>query len=183
MTILTDKELLFRTDLVTPHFKEQVQPCSYDVRLGDSLIRLTRDSSGLDPCIDAVNRTLVGLRYEQVDISESGYTLAPSEFVLGSTKEELYIPEYMAARYEGKSSIGRLGVASHITAGFIDPGFIGNLTLEIKNETPYPVKLKSGMFIGQLCFYDLGSEVRRSYGDWEVKSHYQGQNGVTPARG
>ena len=185
MTMLTDRDISsrFYPDLVEPFHAEQVQPCSYDVRLDDHILRLSKDASGLRPYIDATNRTLVGLRYEQVDISESGYTLAPCEFILGSTQEVLHIPDNLAARYEGKSSMGRLGLASHITAGFIDPGFKGNLTLEVKNETPYPIKLEQGMLIGQLCFYILGGHVGRSYGDWKLGSHYQNQSGVTPAKG
>lgn len=185
MTMLIDRDISsrFYPDLVEPFHEEQVQPCSYDVRLDNHILRLSKDSSGLRPYIDATNRTLVGLRYEQVDISESGYTLAPSEFILGSTQEVLHIPDTIAARYEGKSSMGRLGLASHITAGFIDPGFRGNLTLEIKNETPYPIKLESEMLIGQLCFYVLPHNVYCSYGNWNLGSHYQNQSGATPAKG
>ncbi|HSP52232.1 MAG TPA: dCTP deaminase, partial [Cryobacterium sp.] len=110
------------------------------------------------------------------------FILHPGEFVLGSTYEKVTLPDDVAARLEGKSSLGRLGLLTHSTAGFIDPGFTGHVTLELSNVATLPIKLWPGMKIGQLCFFRLSSPAERPYGSSEYSSRYQGQRGPTASR-
>jgi dCTP deaminase len=108
--------------------------------------------------------------------------LHPGEFVLASTYETVTLGPAVAARLEGKSSLGRLGLLTHSTAGFIDPGFSGHVTLELSNMATLPVKLWPGMKIGQLCFFELTSPAEHPYGSPQYSSRYQGQRGPTPSR-
>ncbi|HSP75269.1 MAG TPA: dCTP deaminase, partial [Cryobacterium sp.] len=110
------------------------------------------------------------------------FILHPGEFVLGSTYEKVTLPDDVAARLEGKSSLGRLGLLTHSTAGFIDPGFTGHVTLELSNVATLPIKLWPGMKIGQLCFFRLSSPAERPYGSSAYSSRYQGQRGPTASR-
>ena len=105
---------------------------------------------------------------------------APGRFALGSTWEYVKLDASIAARLEGKSSLGRLGILTHSTAGFIDPGFEGHITLELSNVSTLPVKLWPGMKIGQMCFFQLSSPAEHPYGSATTGSHYQGQRGPTP---
>lgn len=107
-----------------------------------------------------------------------GHFMEPGEFLLASTTEHVDIPPDLAARIEGKSSLGRLGLAVHITAGFIDPGFRGKLVLELKNMGNEDVRLTHGMYIAQLSFFQLSSNAARPYGSAGLNSHYQGQQGI-----
>ena len=113
---------------------------------------------------------------------EEPFVLHPGEFVLGSTYEQVTLGSAVAARLEGKSSLGRLGLLTHSTAGFIDPGFSGHVTLELSNMATLPVKLWPGMKIGQLCFFRLSSPAEHPYGSAAYGSRYQGQRGPTPSR-
>ena len=108
--------------------------------------------------------------------------LHPGEFVLGSTYEVVTLPDDLAARLEGKSSLGRLGLLTHSTAGFIDPGFTGHVTLELSNVATLPITLWPGMKIGQLCFFRLSSPSENPYGSEKYGSRYQGQRGPTASR-
>ncbi|MCL2464679.1 MAG: dCTP deaminase, partial [Micrococcales bacterium] len=108
--------------------------------------------------------------------------LHPGEFVLGSTYEGVTLPDDVAARLEGKSSLGRLGLLTHSTAGFVDPGFTGHVTLELSNVATLPIKLWPGMKVGQLCFFRLSSPAQRPYGAGATGSRYQGQRGPTASR-
>ena len=108
--------------------------------------------------------------------------LHPGEFVLGSTWETVSLPDDLAARVEGKSSLGRLGLLTHATAGFVDPGFSGHVTLELSNVATLPIMLYPGMKIGQLCFFRLSSPAESPYGSAAYGSHYQGQRGPTASR-
>ena len=108
--------------------------------------------------------------------------LHPGEFVLAATYERVSLPDDVAARLEGKSSLGRLGLLTHSTAGFIDPGFDGHITLELSNVAGLPIKLWPGMKIGQLCFFQLSSPAETPYGSDKYQSRYQGQRGPTPSR-
>ncbi len=108
--------------------------------------------------------------------------LHPGEFVLGSTYEVVTLPDDLAARLEGKSSLGRLGLLTHSTAGFIDPGFTGHVTLELSNVATLPITLWPGMKIGQLCFFRLSSAAENAYGSARYGSRYQGQRGPTASR-
>ena len=106
----------------------------------------------------------------------------PGEFVLGSTYEQVLLPSDLAGRLEGKSSLGRLGLLTHSTAGFIDPGFSGHITLELSNVATLPILLYPGMKIGQLCLIRLTTEAEFPYGSSHYGSRYQGQKGPTPSR-
>ena len=110
------------------------------------------------------------------------FVLHPGEFVLGQTLELVQLPDDLVARLEGKSSIGRLGLLIHSTAGFIDPGFRGNLTLELSNVANLPITIYHGMPIGQISFMRLDAPVERPYGSDDTGSKYQGQTEPTPSR-
>lgn len=110
------------------------------------------------------------------------FVLHPGEFVLGSTVERIALPDDLAARVEGKSSLGRLGLLTHATAGFVDPGFDGHVTLELSNVATLPIMLWPGMKIGQFCFLRMTSPAEHPYGSAGPGSHYQGQRGPTASR-
>ena len=113
---------------------------------------------------------------------DEAFILHPGEFVLGSTYEQVTLPDDVAARLEGKSSLGRLGLLTHSTAGFIDPGFSGHVTLELSNVATLPILLWPGMKIGQMCCFRLSSAAERPYGSSQYGSRYQGQRGPTASR-
>jgi len=161
-----------------PYEPEMVQPSSIDVRL-DRFFRLFDNHKYpfIDPAEDQPELT----RFVEVD-AEQPFILHPGEFVLGSTFEMVSLPDDVAARLEGKSSLGRLGLLTHSTAGFIDPGFSGHVTLELSNVATLPIKLWPGMKIGQMCFFRLSSAAERPYGSAEYASRYQGQRGPTASR-
>ena len=155
-----------------------IQPSSIDVRL-DKFFRVFDNHKypHIDPAADQSDLT------REVEIaSDETFILHPGEFVLGSTYELITLPDDVAARLEGKSSLGRLGLLTHSTAGFIDPGFSGHVTLELANVATLPIKLYSGMKIGQLCFFRLSSPAESPYGSAKYGSRYQGQRGPTPSR-
>jgi dCTP deaminase len=131
----------------------------------------------IDPAADQSDLT----RVVEAD-GEDPFILHPGEFVLGSTYEVVSLPDDVAARVEGKSSLGRLGLLTHATAGFVDPGFSGHVTLELANVATLPIKLYPGMKIGQLCFFRLSSPAEHPYGSEKYGSRYQGQRGPTPSR-
>ena len=155
-----------------------VQPSSIDVRL-DRFFRLFDNHKYpfIDPAEDQPELT----RAVEVDPNEP-FILHPGEFVLGATYEVVTLPDDIAARLEGKSSLGRLGLLTHSTAGFVDPGFSGHVTLELSNVATLPIKLWPGMKIGQLCFFQLTSAAEKPYGSSEYGSRYQGQRGPTASR-
>lgn len=150
-------ELQGEMELIYPFYYDQLQPCSYDLRLACDL------------------KTIRG---KTIDLNDGDYTLKPNEFILGSTFERILIPNNISAFVDGKSSLGRLGIAVHITAGFIDSGFNGNITLEIKNNSDKQFKLSEGMLIGQLIFFELKSECMRPYGSDGLNSHYHNSVGT-----
>lgn len=155
-----------------------VQPSSVDVRL-DRFFRLfdNHKYQHIDPAVDQPDLT----RLVEVDATEP-FVLHPGEFVLGATYEVITLPDDIAARLEGKSSLGRLGLLTHSTAGFIDPGFSGHVTLELSNVATLPITLWPGMKIGQLCFFRLSSPAEHPYGSDKYGSRYQGQRGPTASR-
>ena len=161
-----------------PSSEDMVQPSSIDVRI-DRYFRLFDNHKYpvIDPAEDQPELT----RLTEVD-PEEGFILHPGEFVLGSTFEQVTLPDDIAARLEGKSSLGRLGLMTHSTAGFIDPGFTGHVTLELSNVATLPIRLWPGMKIGQLCFFQLSSPAEHPYGSGEYKSRYLGQRGPTASR-
>jgi dCTP deaminase len=155
-----------------------LQPSSMDVRL-DRFFRLFDNHKY--PVIDPAENQSDLTRFIEVDPAE-GFILHPGEFVLGSTFEFVSLPDDVAARLEGKSSLGRLGLLTHSTAGFIDPGFNGHVTLELSNVATLPIRLWPGMKIGQLCFFQLSSPAENPYGSAKYNSRYQGQRGPTASR-
>ncbi|NQX11604.1 dCTP deaminase [Microbacteriaceae bacterium VKM Ac-2855] len=161
-----------------PHDPAMVQPSSIDVRL-DRYFRLFDNHKYpfIDPAADQPELT----RLVETAQGEP-FILHPGEFVLGSTYEQVSLPDDIAARLEGKSSLGRLGLLTHSTAGFIDPGFTGHVTLELSNVATLPITLWPGMKIGQMCFFRLSSSAEKPYGSAEYASRYQGQRGPTASR-
>ena len=155
-----------------------LQPSSIDVRL-DRFFRLFDNHKY--PYIDPREQQDELTRFVEV-ASDEAFILHPGEFVLGSTYEYVRLPNDIAARLEGKSSLGRLGLLTHSTAGFVDPGFEGHVTLELSNVATLPIKLWPGMKIGQLCFFQLSSESENPYGSDKYGSRYQGQRGPTASR-
>jgi dCTP deaminase len=164
--------------VLDPWDESMVQPSSVDVRL-DRFFRLfdNHKYQHIDPAIDQPDLT----RLVEVEPTES-FVLHPGEFVLGATYEVVTLPDDVAARLEGKSSLGRLGLLTHSTAGFIDPGFSGHVTLELSNVATLPITLWPGMKIGQLCFFRLSSPAEHPYGSERYGSRYQGQRGPTASR-
>ncbi|MCW4385634.1 dCTP deaminase [Salinibacterium sp. SYSU T00001] len=161
-----------------PSEPEMVQPSSVDVRL-DRYFRLFDNHKY--PYIDPAEHQPELTRLLEVD-ADKPFILHPGEFVLGSTYEQVTLPDDIAARLEGKSSLGRLGLLTHSTAGFVDPGFSGHVTLELSNVATLPIKLWPGMKIGQLCFFKLTSPAERPYGAGATFSRYLGQRGPTASR-
>ncbi|CAM2999440.1 dCTP deaminase [Williamsia muralis] len=155
-----------------------VQPSSIDVRL-DGLFRVFNNTryTHIDPAQRQDDLTTLVEREEG-----EPFVLHPGEFVLGSTLEVCTLPDDLAGRLEGKSSLGRLGLLTHSTAGFIDPGFTGHITLELSNVANLPITLWPGMKIGQLCLIKLSSPAEFPYGSASVGSKYQGQRGPTPSK-
>src|SRR6187551_1967147 len=154
-----------------------LQPSSIDVRL-DRYFRVFENHRypHIDPAADQSDLTR-----EVQPTGDERFILHPGEFVLGSTFEVVTLPDDLAARVEGKSSLGRLGLLTHATAGFVDPGFSGHVTLELANVATLPIKLYPGMKIGQFCFFRLSSPAESPYGSGIYGSRYQGQRGPTPS--
>ena len=180
--LLSDKDIRAELDagrvVLDPFEPAMVQPSSVDVRL-DRFFRVFENHRY--PYIDPAQEQPELTRLVEPDGDES-FILHPGEFVLASTYEVVTLPEDLAARLEGKSSLGRLGLLTHSTAGFIDPGFSGHVTLELSNVATLPIKLWPGMKIGQLCFFKLSSAAENPYGSAVNQSRYQDQRGPTPSR-
>lgn len=180
--LLSDRDLLTEIDnkrvAIEPFDVEMIQPSSIDVRL-DRMFRVFENHRypHIDPSIEQADLT----RLIEPE-GDDPFILHPNEFVLGSTLEVVSLPDDIAGRLEGKSSLGRLGLLTHSTAGFIDPGFSGHITLELSNVATLPIKLFPGMKIGQLCLFRLSSPADHPYGSEKYGSRYQGQRGPTPSR-
>mgnify|MGYP000586032733 CR=1 FL=1 len=164
--------------VVEPCDPDDIQPSSVDLHLGSDF-QVFRNSRY--PYIDPA-REQPGLTEQVMATREEPFVLHPGEFVLGSTLEVISLADDLAARLEGKSSLGRLGLLTHSTAGFIDPGFSGHVTLELSNVANLPIKLYPGMKIGQICVLPLTSPSEHPYGSSVYGSRYQGQRGPTPSR-
>src|SRR5579863_6491067 len=162
---------------IDPYDPALLQPSSVDVR-ADRYFRVFRNN--LYPYID-VKQPQEDLT-ELVEVGEQPFILHPGEFVLGSTLERLRLPDDLVARLEGKSSLGRLGLLIHSTAGFIDPGFDGHVTLELSNVANLPITIYAGMKIGQISFLRMTTPADTPYGSGELRSKYQNQRGPTPSR-
>jgi dCTP deaminase len=163
---------------IDPYAEELLQPSSVDVRV-DRLFRVFRNSRY--PFIDVKLEMEELTELVEVD-PEEAFILHPGEFVLGSTLERITLPDDLVARLEGKSSLGRLGLLIHSTAGFIDPGWDGHVTLELSNVANLPITIYYGMKIGQLSFVQLSEPAEHPYGTGSLGSKYQGQAGPTPSR-
>ena len=177
--VLSDRDIRAEIEagriVIDPYVPEAVQPSSVDLHL-DNRFRVFRNSRY--PYID--------VREEQPELTElveigadEPFILHPGEFVLGSTLERVQLPDDVVARLDGKSSLGRLGLLIHSTAGFVDPGWDGNLTLELSNVANLPITLYDGMKIGQISFQRMSSAVEVAYGDQRLGSRYRGQRDPT----
>jgi dCTP deaminase len=163
---------------IDPFDPEDLQPSSVDLRV-DRVFRTFHNAR--HPYID-VRKPMDDLtELVEVDADEA-FILHPGEFVLGSTREHVTLPDDLVARLEGKSSLGRLGLLIHSTAGYVDPGFRGHLTLELSNVANLPITIYPNMKIGQISFFRLTSPAENPYGSGPVGSKYQGQRGPTPSR-
>ena len=180
--LLSDRDIRSQIDSgrvrIDPFDPSLVQPSSIDVRL-DRFFRVFENHKypHIDPSVEQPDLT----RLVETDGKEA-FILHPGEFVLAATHERVSLPDDIASRLEGKSSLGRLGLLTHSTAGFIDPGFSGHVTLELSNVATLPIMLYPGMKIGQLCMFQLTSPAERPYGSAAYGSRYQGQRGPTPSR-
>ena len=180
--LLSDRDIKAEIDAgrvhLDPFETAMVQPSSVDVRL-DRFFRVFENHRypHIDPAQEQPELTRL--------VEPSGdepFILHPGEFALASTFEVVTLPDDVAGRLEGKSSLGRLGLLTHSTAGFIDPGFSGHVTLELSNVATLPIKLWPGMKIGQLCLFRLSSAAEHPYGSEKYGSRYQGQRGPTPSK-
>ncbi|CAM3949961.1 MULTISPECIES: dCTP deaminase [Tsukamurella] len=180
--LLSDRDIRAQLDSgrlgIEPFDPQLVQPSSVDVRL-DGLFRVFNNTRYTH--IDPAKRQDELTSLVEPDPGEP-FVLHPGEFVLGSTLEVCSLPDDLAGRLEGKSSLGRLGLLTHSTAGFIDPGFSGHITLELSNVANLPITLWPGMKIGQLCLFRLSSPAENPYGSAATGSKYQGQRGPTPSK-
>ena len=179
MSVLADREIRAAIEagrvIIRPYDPADLQPSSVDLHL-DRSFRVFRNNRY--PFID--------VRQPQPDLTEmlriendEPFILHPGEFVLGQTVEWVELPDDLVSRLEGKSSLGRLGLLIHSTAGYVDPGWRGTLTLELSNVANLPIALYFGMKIGQISFFELTSAVERPYGSPELGSKYQGQSEPT----
>jgi dCTP deaminase len=180
--ILSDRSIRAALDdgsiIIEPLLDEAVQPSSVDLRV-DRYFRVFRNDTTpyIDPKQAQEDLT------ELVEVSGDGaFILHPGEFVLGSTLERVKLPDDVVARLEGKSSLGRLGLLIHSTAGFVDSGWDGHLTLELSNVANLPIAIYPGMRIGQISFLRMTEAAESPYGSKSTRSKYQGQKGPTPSR-
>lgn len=165
----------------TLHDLAQVQPASIDLRLGSQFVRF--DRSNWNHFVDVVDMRDRIVPTCMEDVGDGGeLTLKPGELVLGTTIERIEIGPRLCAKIEGKSSLGRMGLAVHVTAGFIDPGFRGQITLELFNIGPFAIRLRPGFSICQVSFSECMSRARRPYGTPGLGSRYQDQAGAVPVR-
>jgi dCTP deaminase len=180
--LLSDRDLIDELKAgqlqLEPFDPALVQPSSIDVRL-DRFFRVFNNHlyTHIDPAVQQDDLTAM------VEVADGQpFVLHPGEFVLASTLEVITLGDQFAGRLEGKSSLGRLGLLTHSTAGFIDPGFSGHVTLELSNVANLPIRLWPGMKIGQLCIFRLSSPAEHPYGAAVYGSRYQGQRGPTASR-
>lgn len=172
------KELAQGRIVIDPLEESYIQPSSVDLRV-DRYFRVFRNDTTpfIDPKLPQEDLT------ELVEVADDrAFILHPGEFVLGSTLERVALPDDLVARLEGKSSLGRLGLLIHSTAGFVDAGWDGHLTLELSNVANLPIAIYPGMKIGQISFIQMTSAADHPYGSESTGSKYQGQRGPTPSR-
>lgn len=157
--------------MIEPFTRDQVEPASYDVRLGNDFKIFQRDDKTAVDTRDPVDIT------KDVRVNDGYFLMHPYEFALGVTFERVHMPNNIVGRIEGKSTIGRLGQMIHITAGYIDPGFEGNVTLELLSVHPLPVMLWPGMKIAQISFHEMKSPAA-----WPYQGRYQNATGVESSK-
>lgn len=182
--VLIDRDYLrIGVHLIRPYREEQVQPASYDVTLAPKLLvpRIC-DERQLRATID-LRRDKPTELFKSMVMGEAGFRLDPGDSVLAATAEQIHCPDDMICSVDGKSTLGRCWLAIHATAGFIDPGYRGAVTLEITNHGPWGFVLYPGMRIGQLRFHWLGKSALRPYGSPGLGSHYQGSEEVRGPEG
>ena len=186
--ILSDRSLREQIDagriVLDPFDESLVQPSSIDVRISN-LFRVFRNHTRgvIDVKVDLEDLTeLVEMPVDERGVGDEAFMLHPGEFVLGSTLERVTVPDDVVGRVEGKSSLGRLGLLIHSTAGFVDAGFDGHITLELANVASLPLTLYPGMKIGQISFMTMTTPAENPYGAGASGSKYQGQRGPTPSR-
>ena len=163
--------------VIEPLEAQDIQPASVDVRLGSSF-RVFQNTTHayIDPAEDQSELT------RAVEVPDGGqFVLHPGQFVLGTTLERIAVPDDILGKLEGKSTLGRLGLMIHSTAGYVDPGWDGEITLELSNVATLPIILHPGMRIGQMSFERMSSPAERPYGSAGLGSHYQGQRGAAAA--
>jgi dCTP deaminase len=182
LVILSDRSMRQQIEagriVIEPFDERCIQPSSIDVKIGN-LFRVFRNHTSAVIDVKQRQEDLT----ELVTIPEDGvFMLHPGEFVLGSTLERVAVPDDLVARIDGKSSLGRLGLIIHSTAGFIDPGFDGHITLELTNIATLPITLYPGMKVGQVSFVQMTTAAEHPYGSGARGSKYQGQRGPTPSR-
>ena len=182
MTVLSDRtiklELAAGALVIEPLDEHDIQPASVDLHL-DRVFRIFRVT--LRPYVDT-REPLVDLTEEILISKDEQFILQPGSFALGCTLETVTIPNHLVARLDGRSSLGRLGLLVHATAGYVDPGWTGKLTLELSNQSQMPIALYYGMKVSQISFLQMSTSVERPYGSPELASKYQGQTGPTPSR-
>lgn len=186
MTVLADIDIeaLSKSGVIDPYNPDNLQPASYDVTL-NNVYRVMPGAAVISQRLPdgAVNpfdqKTLDEIT--QREVADDRIFIRPGQFILTGTVEKISIPPYLVGRIEGRSSLGRLGLAVHITAGYLDPGFSGNVTLECANLSPYIIRLTPGMRIAQISFHKLSKYARKPYsgryqGDTEVQASRYGQS-------
>jgi dCTP deaminase len=180
--VLSDRSILEAVQagriVIEPFDRTCIQPASVDLRLDNTFLIFRHTSKAY---IDLA-RELDGLTEVARAPEGEPFMLHPGEFVLGSTLEKVTLSDDIVGRLEGKSSLGRLGLLTHVTAGFCDPGFSGYLTLELSNVSNLPITLYKGMRVGQISFFTMTTPAERPYGSPGLESHYQDQRGPTPSR-
>lgn len=176
----TIKEEIKNGDLVIDPFKEEnIQPSSYDVTLAPKF-RIFKNLH--EPVVDVKSNNIEELTDITEASKEKGIIVHPGEFILGATEEFIEIPDNLVSRLEGRSSLGRLGLVVHSTAGYIDPGFKGTVTLEISNDSRMPIRLYPGLRVGQLVFSKMTTSAEYPYGHEKLNSKYQGQRDPTASK-
>jgi len=178
--ILADKDILKRIKKgeikIVPFDKNCVQPSTVDLHLADQVRVFDNWQTGVVDVREKAETSRI------VKINKKGFIIHPGEFLLGATIEKIGVPDDIAAKLEGRSSLGRLGLVIHATAGYVDPGFSGWLTFELSNLSRLPIRIYAGMKIAQICFFQMSSRVLHPYGSKKLGSKYQNQKGPTASR-
>lgn len=178
--ILSDRDILLKIKKgelkIEPFEKSCLQPSTVDLHLSPEIRVFDNWEIGI---IDVKQKADAS---RLVKIFQEGFIIHPGEFLLGATVEKITLPDDVAAKLEGRSSLGRLGLVIHATAGYVDPGFSGWLTFELSNLSRLPIKVYSGMKLAQICFFQMSSKVLHPYGSKKLGSKYQGQKGPTASK-